>query len=187
VQIVLSSTFPGHHPKVFVFTRSRNLQEWSEEIVQLAFLSGMNIDSIDVLRSIGADSAIIIANRWDGPDELLAAAAHVGHNLPPEAATRLWTECERRVTIELLRRTLQEWSEEEAMAAIAWAASGHKKGLVHAVSEVTPAGIKCMCGYTLKANTRSEMGLRSSLLLPVRWHTPCLNRLSEYFRALAEE
>jgi hypothetical protein len=78
-------------------------------------------------------------------------------------------------------------NQEEAMAAIAWAAPSHKKGLVHAVAEVTPAGIKCLCGYTLKTNTRSEVGLRSSLLLPVRWHTACLNRLPEYFRALAEE
>jgi hypothetical protein len=77
-------------------------------------------------------------------------------------------------------------AQEEAIAAIAWAAPSHKKGLVHAVKEVTPAGIKCMCGYVLKANTRSEMGLRSSLLLPVNWHTACLNRLPEYFRALAE-
>jgi hypothetical protein len=72
--------------------------------MQLAFMSGMSIDNIDFLRSIGADSVIIIANRWDSPDELLAAAAHFGHSLPPRATTHLWTECERRVTIELLRR-----------------------------------------------------------------------------------
>jgi hypothetical protein len=77
-------------------------------------------------------------------------------------------------------------AQEEAIAAIAWAAPSHKKGMVHAVSEFTPTGIKCMCGYTLKASTRSEVGLRSSLLMPVIWHTACLNRLPAYFRALAE-
>ena len=75
--------FPRPPPQSVSFTLSRNLQEWSEEVMQLAFMSGMSIDNIVVLRSIGADSAIIIANRWDGPDELLAAAAHIGHSLPP--------------------------------------------------------------------------------------------------------
>jgi hypothetical protein len=97
--------FPRPPPQSVSFTLSRTLQEWSEEVTQLAFTSGMSIDNIDVLMSIGADSTTTIANRWDGPDELLAAAAHIGHSLPPRAATRLWTECERRVTIELLRRT----------------------------------------------------------------------------------
>jgi hypothetical protein len=53
--------FPRPPPQSVSFTLSRNLQEWSEEVAQLAFTSDMSIDNIDVLMGIGADSTTTIA------------------------------------------------------------------------------------------------------------------------------
>ena len=77
-------------------------------------------------------------------------------------------------------------AQEEAIAAISWAAPSHKKGLTHAVKDAQSSGIKCLCGMVLKPNTRSETGLRSSPLLPISWHIACLNRLPEYFQGLVD-
>lgn len=78
-------------------------------------------------------------------------------------------------------------AQEEAIAAISWAAPSHKKGLIHAVkAHNRQASNVCAEWSSNLRNTRSETGLRSSLLLPISWHTVCLNRLPEYFQVLVD-
>ena len=85
-----------------LFVVHRTLCEWSEEIMHLATHCGWSILDIMALRQLDANSASLIANRWDSLEEMMS-------ELPGDCTvslhnvTNLWDECERRIEPEITR------------------------------------------------------------------------------------